>query len=49
MRLMSVLEPQPEHGGFLKVVSTKVQRSPLKPQFPEREEILEKKQRPKVR
>ena len=41
---MSVLEPQPAQGGFLKVVSTKVQRSPLKPQFPEREETLGGKQ-----
>lgn len=34
IRLISVLEPQPEHVGFFKVVSTKVQLSPLSPQFP---------------
>jgi len=39
-----VLEPQPAHGGFLKVVSTKVQPSPLKPQLPERDKTLGSKQ-----
>lgn len=34
IRLMSVLEPQPGHVGFFKVVSIKVQWSPLSPQFP---------------
>ena len=29
IRLMSVLESQPGHVGFFRVVSTKVQRSPL--------------------
>ena len=37
---MSELEPQPGQCGFLRVVSTKVQRSPLSPQFPEQGEIL---------
>jgi hypothetical protein len=37
MRLMSVLELQPGHVGFFKVVSTRVQCSPLRPQFPGRE------------
>ena len=36
MRLRSVLEPQPGHDGFFKVVSTKVQCSPLRPHFPTR-------------
>ena len=40
---MSVLEPQPAQGGFLKVVSIKVQRSPLKPQFPEQETLGSKR------
>ena len=34
IRLISVLEPQPAQDGFVKVVSSKVQPSPLKPQFP---------------
>ena len=38
---MSVLEPHPTQFdvGFVKVVSTKVQLSPLWPQVPEQEEI----------
>ena len=39
IRLMSVLEPQPGHVGFFKVVSTIVQLSPFKPQFPGQEGI----------
>ena len=37
MRLMSVLEPQPAHVGLVKVISTKVQFSPLKLQPPAEE------------
>ena len=39
IRLMSVLEPQLGQWVFFKVVPTKVQRSPLRPQFPERREF----------
>lgn len=41
IRLISVLEPQPEQVGFVRVVSTIVQLSPLKPQFPTWEEHQE--------
>ena len=34
IRLMSALEPQPGHDEFFKVISTKVQFSPLNLQFP---------------
>jgi hypothetical protein len=39
IRLRSVLEPQPAHVGLFRVISTKVQFSPLKPQFPTRRDI----------
>lgn len=42
IRLISVLEPQPGHDGFFRVVSTKVQLSPLRPQFPTEEDTSEK-------
>jgi len=36
IREISALEPLPGAVGFCRVASTRVQLSPLKPQFPER-------------
>ena len=36
IREISALEPLPGDVGFIRVSSTRVQSSPLKPQFPER-------------